>query len=67
MLTAEAQNNAHSVKKLDVESLKKFRDRFGIPIPDDKLEEVPEDCPSVHHLGLQMRSCDSVRRQLLRL
>jgi pyruvate dehydrogenase E1 component len=38
---AEAQNATHSVKKLDKESLKRFRDRFGIPIKDDKLEEVP--------------------------
>ena len=39
--SAEAQNATHSVKKLDIESLKKFRDRFGIPIADDKLEQVP--------------------------
>ncbi len=38
---AEAQNSTHSVKKLDIDSLKRFRDRFGIPIEDDKLEDVP--------------------------
>ncbi|AKH70325.1 pyruvate dehydrogenase E1 component, homodimeric type [Spongiibacter sp. IMCC21906] len=37
----EAQNEAHSVKKLDVEELKKFRDRFGVPISDDDLANVP--------------------------
>lgn len=37
----EAANDTHSVKKLDLESLKSFRDRFGIPIPDDQLETVP--------------------------
>ena len=37
----EAANDTHSVKKLDLESLKNFRDRFGIPIPDDQLEKVP--------------------------
>ena len=37
----EAANDTHSVKKLDVDSLKKFRDRFDIPIPEDKLEELP--------------------------
>jgi len=37
----EAANDTHSVKKLDVESLRNFRDRFGIPIPDDRLEKVP--------------------------
>ncbi|MEX2131945.1 MAG: pyruvate dehydrogenase (acetyl-transferring), homodimeric type [Pseudohongiellaceae bacterium] len=39
--SAEAQNATHSVKKLDIDSLKRFRDRFGIPITDDKLEQVP--------------------------
>lgn len=39
--TAEAQNDAHSVKKLDIAGLKKFRNRFGIPIKDKDLEEVP--------------------------
>jgi len=37
----EAANDTHSVKKLDLESLKNFRDRFGIPIPDDQLATVP--------------------------
>lgn len=38
---AEAQNATHSVKKLDIKGLKTFRDRFHIPIPDDKLESMP--------------------------
>lgn len=37
----QAQNITHNVKKVDLESLKAFRDSFGIPIPDDKLEELP--------------------------
>jgi pyruvate dehydrogenase E1 component len=37
----EAQNEAHSVKKLDLDELKKFRDRFGVPISDEDLESVP--------------------------
>lgn len=37
----EAANETHSVKKLDIESLKGFRDRFGIPISDDELKNVP--------------------------
>ncbi len=44
--SAEAQNATHSVKKLDIESLKKFRDRFGIPIEDDDLGGVPYYRPS---------------------
>ena len=27
----EANNETHSLKKLDMDSLKAFRDRFGIP------------------------------------
>ena len=37
----EANNETHSLKKLDMDSLKAFRDRFGIPISDDELQEVP--------------------------
>jgi pyruvate dehydrogenase E1 component len=37
----EAQNETHSLKKLDVESLRKFRDRFGVPLSDDELSTVP--------------------------
>ena len=37
----EAQNYTHSVKKLDLEALRDFRDRFDIPIPDSALAEVP--------------------------
>jgi len=40
-LAGEAQNISHSVKKLDIEALKKFRDRFDIPLPDAELEKVP--------------------------
>ncbi|PTU76506.1 pyruvate dehydrogenase (acetyl-transferring), homodimeric type [Pseudomonas mangrovi] len=37
----EAQNTAHNTKKVDIESLKKFRDRFDIPIRDDQLDQLP--------------------------
>jgi pyruvate dehydrogenase E1 component len=37
----EAQNETHSLKKLDIESLKGFRDRFDIPISDDQLADMP--------------------------
>ena len=50
---AEAQNATHSVKKLDVEALKKFRDRFGIPIDDAKLSEVPYYRPPEDSLELR--------------
>ena len=37
----EASNETHALKKLDMESLKAFRDRFDIPISDEALEDVP--------------------------
>jgi pyruvate dehydrogenase E1 component len=37
----EGQNIAHQQKKVDTEELKKFRDRFRVPIPDEKIAEVP--------------------------
>ena len=37
----EANNETHSLKKLDMDSLKAFRDRFGIPINDEELADVP--------------------------
>ena len=37
----EAQNITHQQKKMDMAEIRHYRDRFQIPIPDDKLEEVP--------------------------
>jgi pyruvate dehydrogenase E1 component len=37
----EAQNITHQLKKMDLDSIRHFRDRFGISIPDEQLEEVP--------------------------
>jgi len=37
----EAQNITHQQKKMDLESIEQFRDRFNIPIPDEELEKVP--------------------------
>ena len=37
----EANNETHSLKKLDMDSLKAFRDRFAIPISDEELKDVP--------------------------
>jgi len=39
--TGEAQNNTHSIKKVDVASLAKFRDKFDIPVSDSDLEKLP--------------------------
>jgi pyruvate dehydrogenase E1 component len=59
---AEAQNASHSVKKLDAEALKKFRDRFGIPIKDKDLESVPYYCPPEN--SLELRYMRSMRESL---
>jgi len=39
--SGEAQNITHQQKKMSVESIRRFRDRFQLPVPDEKLEEVP--------------------------
>ena len=37
----ESENTTHQVKKLDIDELKQFRDRFHIPLSDSELESVP--------------------------
>jgi pyruvate dehydrogenase E1 component len=37
----EAMNIAHQQKKIPVDAIRRFRDRFGLPVPDDQLEKVP--------------------------
>ncbi len=37
----EALNIAHQAKKMDVESMRQFRDRFLIPVNDAEIEKVP--------------------------
>ncbi|MEO7064043.1 MAG: pyruvate dehydrogenase (acetyl-transferring), homodimeric type, partial [Dokdonella sp.] len=51
----ESQNPTHQQKKLDDESVRHFRDRFQIPIADDKLHDVPyyhpgKDSPEVEYM-----------------
>ncbi|RMC97165.1 pyruvate dehydrogenase (acetyl-transferring), homodimeric type [Aquitalea palustris] len=53
--SGEAQNIAHQAKKMDIESLRKFRDRFGIPVSDADLPNVPyykpaEDSPEMKYM-----------------
>ncbi|AGN11299.1 pyruvate dehydrogenase (acetyl-transferring), homodimeric type [Simiduia agarivorans] len=57
----EAANITHSVKKLDIASLKGFRDRFGIPISDDDLKTVPyyrpaPDSPEMQYMHSRRKS-----------
>ena len=37
----EATNTTHSLKKLDTETLKAFRDRFGVPVSNEDIDDVP--------------------------
>jgi len=51
----EGKNTAHQTKKMVDEDVKIFRDRFNIPIPDDKIAEVPfykpaDDTPEMRYL-----------------
>ena len=53
--SGEARNTAHQTKKLDDEAIREMRDRFNIPIPDDKLAEIPffkpaDDSPEMKYL-----------------
>ncbi|MFC0348285.1 pyruvate dehydrogenase (acetyl-transferring), homodimeric type [Undibacterium danionis] len=51
----EARNTAHNTKKLDDETIKSVRDRFQLPIADEKLPEIPfykpaDDTPEMKYL-----------------
>ncbi len=37
----EGQNTTHQQKKLELEHMKRFRDRFNIPISDEHIEKIP--------------------------
>ncbi len=51
----ESENDTHSVKILNVEELRHFRDRFGVPLSDQEVESVPyyrppEDSPEIKYI-----------------
>ncbi len=57
----EAQNITHQQKKMGTTSLKAFRDRFGLSIPDDKIDEIPylvfaEDSPEFIYMRTQRQA-----------
>ena len=57
----EGKNTAHQTKKMVDEDVKIFRDRFNIPIPDDKIAEVPfykpaDDTPEMRYLQERRKS-----------
>jgi pyruvate dehydrogenase E1 component len=57
----EGKNPTHQLKKLDDAAIREFRDRFAIPVPDDRLEEVPffkpaENSPEMRYLHERRRA-----------
>jgi pyruvate dehydrogenase E1 component len=66
----EGQMITHQQKKMGTISIKAFRDRFNIPIPDNQLEEVPfykpaDDSPEMKYLRERVAALGAVpqRRQ----
>ncbi|GAA0572941.1 pyruvate dehydrogenase (acetyl-transferring), homodimeric type [Halomonas salifodinae] len=54
----EAANESHQLKSMEYEALQRFRDRFGIPITDEQLKDVPyykpaDDSPEMKYMHLQ--------------
>ena len=57
--SGEAQNPTHQQKKMDLDSLRSFRDRFNIPITDEQLPLLPfcrpaEDSQEMKYLRERM-------------
>ena len=53
--SGEGKNISHQVKKMNVEALKQFRNRFNVPISDEQLEDAPfyhpgDDSPEIKYL-----------------
>ena len=51
----QAKNPTHQLKKIDTATIKEMRDQFAIPIPDEKLDELPfyippADSPEMKYL-----------------
>ncbi|MCD6060765.1 MAG: aceE [Moraxellaceae bacterium] len=51
----EAANKTHQIKKLDMESMKEFRDKFNIPFSDEELKRLPffrpaDDSPELRYM-----------------
>ncbi len=58
--SGEGKNIAHQVKKMNIEAIKHFRDRFNVPVSDENLEAVPfykpaEDSPEIQYLKQRRR------------
>ncbi|HVL37292.1 MAG TPA: pyruvate dehydrogenase (acetyl-transferring), homodimeric type [Burkholderiales bacterium] len=57
----QAKNPTHQLKKVDLQTIRDMRDRLRIPIPDDKLEELPfyvppADSPEMQYLHARRKA-----------
>jgi len=57
----EGRNIAHQAKKMGDDDIRVFRDRFNIPIPDDKLKDLPfykpeENTPEMEYLHARRKA-----------
>jgi pyruvate dehydrogenase E1 component len=57
----QAKNPTHQLKKIDTSTIKEMRDQFNIPIPDDRLDELPfyippADSPEMKYLHERRQS-----------
>jgi pyruvate dehydrogenase E1 component len=51
----EADNTTHQVKKLSLDNIKSFSDKFNIPVSDSEIEDLPyvrpaDDSPEIQYL-----------------
>ena len=63
----EAQNIAHQAKKMEVEAMRVFRDRFALPISDAELAgdiipffKPPDDAPEMRYLRERLAALGNV-------
>ena len=57
----EGKNITHQQKKMNEADLKRFRDRFGVPIPDDRIADAPfykpdEKSPEITYIKERRKS-----------
>ncbi|MGA7355973.1 MAG: pyruvate dehydrogenase (acetyl-transferring), homodimeric type [Candidatus Cybelea sp.] len=66
-VAGEAQNIAHQAKKMEVEAMRTFRDRFSLPISDAEISgekipfyKPPDDAPEMRYLRERLAELGSV-------
>jgi pyruvate dehydrogenase E1 component len=64
-VAGEARNIAHQAKKMDVEEMRAFRNRFSLPISDTEIEKIlfykpPEESAEMRYLRERVRELGSL-------